>query len=684
MAKKKLTIYQKMNNMFGPDGVNVPRDKTNRYSLGKEILKTDSKAEYDVAKKQAQQSKYFGAQWKKVDGELFQQSIHYETTRIGSYSDFENMEFYPEIAATLDIMMEEATTVNDKGEVLNIYSDSKRVKKILKDLFNNRLDIHTSLPMWTRNTCKYGDDFVYLNIDDVAGVIGARQMPNFEMERREGSTYDAISRQHSVGSDNNDGRVKFYWKGRDIEFSSWQIAHFRLLGDDRRLPYGTSVLEKARRIWKQLLLSEDAMLIYRVTRAPERRVYKIYVGNIDDEDVPSYVDEIANRFKRTPVMDPQTGQIDLKYNQMANDQDFFIPVRSEDAPNPIDTLAGAQNLDQIADIQYLQAKLFTALRVPKSFLGFEDAVGEGKNLALQDIRFSRTVNRIQQAMLMELNKIAIIHLYILGFEDELDNFTLSLNNPSVQAEMLKIEHLQSKMTLYKDAVVDSGNGFGAMSMTKAKREILGWSDDEIKQDLLEQRMEKAAAAELENTANVIKNTGMFDKVDRIYGDIEIAKQGGVTDEGGEGDEAGGPSAGGGGGGGFGGGGFGEEDLDFGDEDGAEDLGGDEDFEGGDDEAGADIGAEELGDSETTDESIRQVENLLMEQKNILMGKRDKKINKYKTTYFDKLSESIKRDEKPNIVREKIYDKNLIINESVDNMIKDIDKMVDGIDDHVDD
>jgi hypothetical protein len=684
MAKKKLTLYQRMNNMFGPDGVNVPKNQTNRYSIGREILKTDNKADYEAAKLQKQQTKYLGAQWRKVDGELFQQSIHYETTRIGSYSDFENMEFYPEIAAALDIMMEEATTVNDKGEVLNIYSDSKRVKKILKDLFHNRLDIHTSLPMWTRNTCKYGDDFVYLNIDDKAGIIGARQMPNFEMERREGSTYDAISRQHAVGEQDNDGKVKFFWKGRDIEFSSWQIAHFRLLGDDRRLPYGTSVLEKARRIWKQLLLSEDAMLIYRVTRAPERRVYKIYVGNIDDEDVPAYVDEIANRFKRMPVIDPQTGQIDLKYNQMANDQDFFIPVRSEDAPNPIDTLAGAQNLDQIADIQYLQAKLFTALRVPKSFLGFEEATGEGKNLALQDIRFSRTVNRIQQAMLMELNKIAIIHLYILGFEDELDNFTLSLNNPSVQAEMLKVEHLQAKMTLYKDAVTDAGNGFGAMSMTKAKREILGWSDDEIKQDLLEQRMEKAAAAELENTANVIKNTGMFDKVDRIYGDIEVAKQGGQAEEEG-GDETGGPS-GGGGSGGFGGGGFGEEDLDFGEEGGAEDLeGGDEAGadEAGGDEAGADIGAEDLGGGvEAAEESIKRTENLLMEQKAMLKGKNEARIAKHQKTYMDKLSESIKKDDKPTVVREKIYDKNLIINESVNNMIDDIDNMIDDIGEHL--
>lgn len=691
MAKKKnLTVFQRLNNIFGPDGVNVPKSQTNRYSLGnQELLKTQSKEEYETAKLQAQQNKYLSGMWSKVDGELYQQAIHYETTRIGSYADFESMEFYPEISAALDIMMEEATTPNDKGQVINIYSDSKRVKAILEDLFKNRLDIHTSLPMWTRNTCKYGDNFVHLNIDDKAGILGVKQMPNFEMERREGDLYDSIGAHSRRGnmqptganSTEYDNRVKFYWKTKDIEFNSWQIAHFRLLGDDRRIPYGTSVLEKARRIWKQLVLSEDAMLVYRVTRAPERRVYKVFVGNIDNEDVPAYVNDIANRFKRNPLVDSQTGQIDLRYNQLGMDQDIFIPVRDENAQNPIDTLPGAQNLDQIADIEYLQRKLFTALRVPKSFLGFEEAVGEGKNLALQDIRFSRTVNRIQQAMIMELNKIAIIHLYLLGFEEDLDNFTLTLNNPSTQAEMLKIEHLQQKITAYKDAVSDSGNGFGLMSMTKAKREILGWSDDEIKQDLLEQRMEKAAAAELENTSNVIKYTGLFDKVDKIYGDMDAAREGGGGAE--EGGEEGGAGAGGGG---FGGGGglggedldFGEEGDEFGDEEGGDfggdaggDEGGDIDFgdEGGED-TGADVGAEDFG------ESFKRVNNLLTEEKKRLVAQRNRKITKYKGNYLDRLAESITPIEEKVEKRTKMIDKNHKINDDINNMINEIDDKLD--------
>jgi hypothetical protein len=188
-------------------------------------------------------------------------------------------------------------------------------------------------------------------------------------------------------------------------------------------------------------------------------------------------------------------------------------------------LAGATNLSEIADIQYLQKKLFTALRVPKPFLGFEDVAGDGKNLALQDIRFARTINRIQQSMIQELNKIAIIHLYILGLEDELENFTLALNNPSTQAEMLKIEQTQLKVTLYKELVADSGNGFGAMSMTRAKKEILGMSEEEIRNDLEQQRLEKAAAAEMEQTSNVIKKSGMFDRVDRLYGDFDALTTG---------------------------------------------------------------------------------------------------------------------------------------------------------------
>ena len=513
MAKK--TIFQQLSDLFGP--ARAERESKSRYSLNdKELLRTKSKEEYDYEKLERQQDKYLSNMWKKVDNEIYQHSIYYETTRLASYADFEGMEFFPEIGAALDIFMEESTTQNGEGRILNIFSESKRVRRILQDLFFNRLDIHTTLPMWTRNTCKYGDDFLYLDIDSEEGIQGVKQLPNIEISRKEN---DGFGENTNIESEDKFNPVKFVWANKDMEFNAWQVAHFRLLGDDRRLPYGTSILEKARRIWKQLLLSEDAMLIYRVTRAPERRIFKIFVGNIDEKDVPAYVQKIANNFKRSPVIDQKTGQVDTRYNQMAQDQDYFIPVRDVNAPSPIDTLPGATNLSEIADIQYLQKKLFTALRIPKAFLNFEEVTGEGKNLALQDIRFSRTINRIQQAMIQELNKIAIIHLYILGLEDELENFTLSLNNPSTQAEMLKTEQTQLKVTLYKDAVVDAGNGFAAYSMTRAKRDILGMSEEEIINDLEQQRLEKAAGAEMEQTSTIIKKTGIFDRVDTLYGEF---------------------------------------------------------------------------------------------------------------------------------------------------------------------
>jgi hypothetical protein len=257
------------------------------------------------------------------------------------------------------------------------------------------------------------------------------------------------------------------------------------------------------------------MLIYRLSRAPERRVFKVFVGNMDDKDVDAYVQKVASKFKRDQIADPKTGNVDMRYNQMAVDQDYFIPVRDPAATNPIETLAGGQNLGEIADIEYIQKKLLTALRVPKAFLGFEEPVGDGKNLSLIDIRFARTINRIQKCMVAELNKIAIIHLFLLGFEDELGNFTLGLTNPSSQADLLKIDIWKEKVALYKECVT-SIEGIAPTSVSWAKKHVMGFSDEEIKLDLQQQRIEKAVGAELTNTATIITNTGIFDNVDKLY------------------------------------------------------------------------------------------------------------------------------------------------------------------------
>lgn len=529
---QNLTVWQRLSKTFGPNstlGQGQPDYKLDK----KEILKTQDKAEYERAKLQNQQSLYLSTNWAKVENNLYTQAVYYEPTRLAAFYDYESMEYTPEISTALDIYAEESTTPDQNGYVLQVYSESKRIKSILVDLFVNTLDINTNLPMWIRNMCKYGDNFVYLKLDPEKGVTGCLQLPNIEIERLERGM-DSRTFQATINT--NRKALKFNWKARDAEFNTWEIAHFRLLGDDRKLPYGTSMLEKARRIWKQLVLSEDAMLIYRTSRAPERRVFKVFVGNMDDKDVEAYVQRVANKFKRDQVVDRKTGNVDLRFNQMAVDQDYFIPVRDPAATNPIDTLPGAQNLSEIADIEYIQKKLVTALRIPKAYLGFEEPVGDGKNLSLLDIRFARTINRIQKSAIAEMNKIAIIHLFLMGFEDELSNFTLQLTNPSKQADLLMIDVWKEKVTLYKDMVTEIAKSIQPTSATWAKKHIFGFSDDEIKNELLQIRMERAVAAELDNTATIVTKTGIFDTVDKLYKPITggTASAGAPPPAGGEG------------------------------------------------------------------------------------------------------------------------------------------------------
>jgi hypothetical protein len=528
MSEKNLTVWQRLSQAFGPNSLLNQDYPTLKFDK-KELLRTQDKEQYEREKLQAQQTFYLSNQWAKVENNMYSQAVYYEPTRLASVYDYESMEYTPEISAALDIYAEESTTTNEDGFILQIYSESKRIKGVLADLFNNTMDINTNLPMWTRNTCKYGDNFVYLKLDPEKGVVGVQQLPNIEIERVEAGMHER--RAQSIENPTEHKALHFTWKNKNMEFQSWEIAHFRLLGDDRKLPYGTSMLEKARRIWKQLLLSEDAMLIYRTSRAPERRIFKVFVGNMEDADVEAYVQRVANKFKRDQVVDQKTGNVDMRFNQMAVDQDYFVPVRDPAAPSPIDTLPGAQNLAEIADIEYIQKKLLTALRVPKAFLGFEDVVGDGKNLALQDIRFARTINRIQKSMLAELNKVAIIHLFLLGFEEEIENFTLGLTNPSTQADLLKIDVWKEKVLLYKDAVSDPGNGIQPVSSTWAKKHILGFSDEEIKVDLQQQRIEKAVGEELKNTPAVIQKTGIFDNIDKLYGTVTGSTASGATPEG---------------------------------------------------------------------------------------------------------------------------------------------------------
>ena len=1134
MANRLTTVFQNLDSAINGnwDKSTSVQPHVNSYNVGKGsdiIFKTDDKVEYAKTKLELQQNNYLKDRWVKANIDLSVQAFNGLNNLKLMYRDADLMDQFPEIGAALNIYSEEATCISpDKGgHVVNVYSKSERIKSILEDLFINRLDLQTMAVMVIRGMCKYGNQFMLLNIDNKNGVMGWRQLPVYNVERLENgisNPYGSAGTYYAQQTkQNNDLSTQFIWmddNNGQVPFRNWQIGHFRLINNSLFLPYGMSILNPARRHWLMLSRMEDMMLLYRLERSIERRVYKIFVGAIDDADVQAYVQEVANNFKRTPLIDPKTGQIDLRknilpvhkdtpiplldgrtitikelsdeikegkenyvysiqdnthqivpgkitwcdknytteklykitldddtycimagehevimrdgskkradllnegesvmpfytknesldkryvseyqqiynpnsgkyefthrlvasqidssnvterskvvhhcdfnrfnnspsnlkwmgwnehrdyhnrlikenteirrnaasaawkdeerrkihlrnltvmfndsiWNQIENaiieekvwnrdtllkfsknnlidvlllvnsnerlhrnkfisktilnhqisilgfktiteyldetakrlgcklpsvvysekkseqgklnnsakyfkgirettkkieksnnpkhhnygrkpintlylddkvwngirlyllnnrnasngmvvsylknefldyikelsplcpnkdkitisrnflkrklmekgfqsldeykesifknhkivsievidgddvycmtvvglngeddrhnfalrtwysdgsvcengmfvsnctNEDIFLPVRTPDAPTPIDTLSAAQNLTAMDDIKFVQNKVLTALQIPKTFLNFEETAGDGKNLALMDIRFTRTINRIQQAFLMELNKIASIHLYLLGFTDDLANFSLTMTNPSTQAEQLQIENMQKKIATLRDAVSDPGTGIPAMSMQRGLREILKWSDKDIQTNLEEIRLEKALAAELEKTSQIIKQTGIFDIVDRMYGEPGAKYQDDQQQQGGEGGE--GMPGGGGGGMDFGGGDMG----DLGNP-GAEEEGAINGVEGEMDmgTAGGDMGAAPEGGAPTEEvpmESVLSRKPNLLETKKALLAE---------TSYK----------------RADIYDKTLMINEEFDKMLNSL-------------
>lgn len=679
MAFENLTVFQKLQNILSSG--NVQKNYiANNYQLNSprgnsDIIDTaSSKEEYNKKLLHAKQQALLSKQWIKTNYDLTAQAMMGLNEVKCMYTECDLMDQFPELATALDIVSEECCYMGEDGCMVNISSRSSRVKSILEDLFVNRLSIHTILPMVCRSMCKYGNTFMLLNIDGRNGVLGWKQLPVYEMERWENgqnTPYATPITNLNTINQNAPQDTKFVWIGQGqneyIPYRNWQIAHFRLLYDSALLPYGVSFLNKARRHFRMLSQMEDMMLIYRLDRSMERRVFKINVGAIDEADVPAYVQEIANNFKRTPIVDPMTGQVDLRKSFMNVTEDFFVPTRDDNASSPIETLQGAQNLTAMDDIKFVQNKILTALRVPKSFLNFEETTGDGKNLSLLDVRFTRTVNRIQQALLMELNKIAVIHLYLNGFQDELNNFTLTMNNPSSQAEMLELENLAKKITTAKDAVSDPGGGIPLTSMMWVWKHIFKWSDKEIKQNLEELRLETALAAELQKTTQIIKKTNIFDTVDNIYGvpGAEYSEQ--MPNE--EGDGMGGGPSGGGGGMPIGSG-----DMDFGDggmEEDMPDVGSEGEMDM--DTAAAEENTEAAPSPNLSDSILRKMETKVLNEKKKVEGSLLERSKKYTQIYQNKLLET-SRSKKQEIKHVDIYDKAFFLNEEMNDMKNGLEKL----------
>ena len=408
--------------------------------------------------------------------------------RMSRYADFQEMEATPEIASALDIYSDESASQDEVGRVLHIYSENDKIRSILEELFYDNLNVDFNLNPWARNLCKYGDFFLFLDISPEYGVSGGIPVPVNEIEREEGfDPEDPMA-------------VRFRWvtQGNKI-LENWQIAHFRLLGNDAFLPYGSSVIEPARRIWRQLILIEDAMLVYRVIRSPERRVFKIDVGNVPPDEVENYMQQAKSALRSSQVIDKQTGRVDLRYNPLSVDEDYFLPVRGTADGTAIDTLAGGQNTTAIEDVEYIQKKLFAALKVPKAYLGYDEMLSSKATLAQEDIRFSRTINKVQRVLISELNKIAAIHLYANGFDgDDLVNFTLKLSNPSTIAQQQKLELFRTRFEIAGQSPE------GMLSRDFLRKRVLGLTNEEI--ESIERQKEADKLRDLEVEAITLPET----------------------------------------------------------------------------------------------------------------------------------------------------------------------------------
>ena len=412
--------------------------------------------------------------FKSAQGMNFQKSVYNPMDRFYSenmlnrnraerYTDFDQMEYVPEIASAMDIYADEMTTSTNLQPMLNIKCKNEEIRTILHNLYHNVINVEFNLYGWCRSMCKYGDYFLYMEIDENEGIKNVVGLPTAEVERLEGE------------DQTNPNYVQYQWNSGGITFENWQVAHFRILGNDKHAPYGSSILEPARRIWRQLTLLEDAMMAYRIVRSPERRVFYIDIGNIAPQDVEQHMQRVITSMKRNQVVDSATGRVDLRYNPLSVEEDYFLPVRGGETSTRIENLPGGTFTGDIDDVKYLRDKLFAALKVPQSYLSSGEGADEEKTtLAQKDVRFARTIQRLQRSVISELEKIAVIHLYTLGFRgDDLVSFKLGLNNPSKISELQELEHWRTKFEVASTATD------GMFSQRWIANNLFGLTDEEM-------------------------------------------------------------------------------------------------------------------------------------------------------------------------------------------------------------
>ena len=469
----------------------------------------------------------------------YSDSLLTKSMRLNLFKDYESMDTDAIVSSALDIYADESTMKSEYGDVLEIKTDNNQIKEILHNLFYDIVNIEFNLWPWIRNMCKYGDFFLKLDIDEKYGITNVVPLSVYDVSRLEGLDpenpeyvkflIESVTSQH---------RYKPEQSATREELENYEVAHFRLLSDSNYLPYGKSQIEGGRKIWKQLSLMVDAMLIHRIMRAPEKRIFKLDIGNIPPNEVDNYMQQVINKMKKAPVVDEDTGDYNLKYNMQNITEDFFLPVRGGDSGTGIESLPGL-TYEATEDIEYLKNKLLSSLRIPKAFLGYEEQIGSKATLAAEDVRFARTIERIQRITLSELTKIAIVHLYAQGYQDaELVNFELDLTNPSTIYEQEKIELWNNKTSLAESMIRD-----GLVSSAWIYKNIFGFTEEEIKEEddgIVYDYKQKFRRSQIEQEGNDPAKTGQSQG---SPSDLAMGRTGHELDDEGGSPEGGQPGAG---------------------------------------------------------------------------------------------------------------------------------------------
>jgi len=434
----------------------------------------------------------------------YNQQANFHTLRLSLYTDYELMDEDSIISSALDIYADESTLKNEYGNVLTINTENEKVQKVLYNLFYDVLNIEFNAWPWVRNMCKYGDLYLKMDITEKIGVTNVTALSPYEMFREEGldpSNPELVEFTHDPSMGGQAGHSNS--QGVQTKYGNYEVAHFRLLNDMNFLPYGKSMIEPARKTYKQLTLMEDAMLIHRIMRAPEKRIYKIDIGNIPPNEVDSYMQRVINQMKKTPYLDPKTGQYNLRFNMSNMMEDVYLPVRGGNTGTEIDTMSGME-FGGIEDVEYLKHRMFAALKIPKAFLGYEEGVEGKATLAAQDVRFARTIERLQRIFISELTKIAMVHLYSQGFtESDMVDFELALTNSSTIHEQEKIELWQTKLDLIES--IKTGR---IISEEWAYKNILNMTEEEMNEQqrgVVQDRKRYFRHNELENGNDPVKS-----------------------------------------------------------------------------------------------------------------------------------------------------------------------------------